>query len=88
MGGFGEIVELTVPWAKPSKKARSFWNANCARIVKRAKQCLQEYYNNSNEYTKEALRLAEREKVSTLNRAKTLDFRQGVHKASKTPAGV
>ena len=88
MGGFGEIVELTVLWAKPSKKARSFQNTNCVRIVKRAKQCLQEYYNNSNEYTKEALRLAEREKVSTLNRAKTLDFRQGVYKASKTPAGV
>ena len=88
MGGFNEIVELTVPWAKPSKKARSFWNADCARVVKKAKQCLRDYHSDNNEYTKEALRLAEREKNSIIDKAKTLDFRQGVHKASKTPAGV
>ena len=67
MEGFDEIIELTVPWAKPSKKAQSFWNADCARVVKRAKQCLREYHNNSNEYTKEALRLAERKKNSIID---------------------
>jgi exonuclease III len=86
--GFQEIIEETVPWAKLSEHSRPFWNDKCTKVTRTAKACLREYHHCRTDKAREDLRLAERDKVATIQRASTLAFREGVHKASMSSAGV
>lgn len=86
--GFDEIVELTIPWAAPGRDPKSFWNADCTRVTRSAKQKLKTYIYNGTQEAKEELRKAERTKVQTLRKARTLAFREGVHKASIQGGGI
>ena len=88
MEGLQKIVESCVPWAKPSDKARSFWNPECKRVVEEAKARLKDYHRCRNTDNETALRIAEREKVATIRRVKALHFREAVHEASESPRGV
>lgn len=81
-------MEIEVPWAKPSRKAKSFWNSACSRVTSEAKRRLREAEKNPCEETNEARRRAGREKVSVLNRAKALDFRNSIDRLSTNPKGL
>ncbi len=88
LDGFQAIVQECIPWAKPSSKARSFWNSACRDTTQRAKRELKAYYRCRNTETRETLREAERAKVATIRREKTLCFRAAVYQASEDPRGV
>lgn len=55
-GGIQRIVESNVPWAKPSSKAKSFWNPACTRATTEAKKRRREYERNPNAETREIRR--------------------------------
>lgn len=88
IGGFKEIIDLTVPWAKPHPKAKSFWNPECTRATTVAKARRKTYRHSRCPQTEEDLRMAELEKVSILKKTKRLQFREGVHEVSLRPTGV
>ncbi len=88
LDGFQAIVQECIPWAKPSSKARSFWNSACRDTMQRAKRELKAYYRCRNTETRETLREAERAKVATIRREKTLCFRGAIHQALEDPRGV
>jgi len=56
--------------------------------VKEAKTSLKRYHRCRNDANEESLRLAEREKATVIQRAKTFAFREGVHKASMSSKEV
>ena len=83
-----EIADNTIPDTAPFAGSKSYWNAACERTTKAAKKALREYRYNRDDETEERLRVAEREKVTTLRRTRTLQYREGVHAASLKKAGV
>ncbi len=86
--GLQRIVEKCIPWAKPGKRAHSFWNPACTRVTETAKERLKDYHRNRTDRTRESLRLAEREKVAVIRREKTLHFRKAVDRISSDPKGL
>ena len=86
--GIQRIVESSVPYARPSSKAKSFWNPDCTRVTIEAKRRLREFERTRNAGTDEARRLAEREKTSVLNRAKTLHFRESIDRLATDSRGL
>ena len=83
-----EIVEDTIPYKEPFAGAKPYWNGACTRATKESRLALKAYRHNRNTQTEEALRQAERKKVTTLRKTRTIAFREGVHKASLSPGGV
>jgi hypothetical protein len=83
-----EIVEDTIPYKEPFTGAKPYWNGACTRATKESRLALKAYRYNRNTQTEEALRQAERKKVTTLRKTRTIAFREGVHKASLSPEGV
>ena len=81
-------MEDHVPWAKPGKKAESFWNPDCTRVTEAAKRSRKRYERTRNANDREDLRVAEREKVATLRRERTLHFREAIDRLSANPKGL
>ena len=86
--GLQEIIEECIPWADPRGISKSYWNADCSRATKTAKLSLKAHHRIRDEQSAEELRLAERIKVKTIRKARTLHWRERVHKASLRKEGV
>lgn len=86
--GLNEVVELTVPWAKPPQRVKSFWNEDCNRAVSAAKGRTRHYQNSRSERSATNMRRAIQERDKILSKAKALHFRNGVHKAAQSPKGI
>ena len=86
--GLQRIVEDHVPWAKPGKKAESFWNPDYIRVIEAAKRSRKRYERTRNANDREDLRVAKREKVATLRRERTLHFREAINRLSANPKGL
>ena len=57
-------------------------------VAEASRAALKAYRYSRDVHTETALRQAEREKVTTLRKVRTIAFREGVHKASLKPGGV
>ena len=77
-----KVVEQTVSWRKPSPKARSFWNSDCAKFTKTAKRLRCKYESSRSTNTWEDYQQAQLIKAKAIQRAKTLYFRECVHEAA------
>ncbi len=44
--GMVRIIEAAVPWAKPAKRIKSFWDQDCSRVVTAARSLAGSYNNN------------------------------------------
>ena len=88
MAGLEAVVDKTVPWAKPSDKARSFWNQECAEATRVTKQLAVEYQENRSDHREEKWREAIKARNKAISKAKTLDFRRGVHEAGESQKGI
>jgi len=86
--GFQEIIDLTIPWAQPHQDAKSYWNSDCVKATKAAKICLRSHLRSRCVRSEGDLKDANHERVKIIRKAKTLSFRESVHKASLKPAGV
>ena len=81
-------MEDHVPWAKPGKKAESFWNPDCIRVTEAAKRSRKRYKRTRNANNREDFRVAEREKVATFRRERTLYFREAIDRLSANLKGL
>jgi len=88
IGGFQEIIEVTVPWARPHQGTKSYWNAHCARVTLQARKCMKEHERSRCTRTREALKAANLQQVRVIRKAKTFSWRESVHKASIKSTGV
>ena len=86
--GLEELVKETVPWAKPSKFAKTFWNIDCRRATDKVTRLRTEYKRGRNPRTEAALQEAQRAKGKTIKKARTLDFRRAVHEAAESSKGI
>ena len=86
--GLAEVVEETVPWAKPAKRAKSFWNADCKEATKEAAQKTRHYQNDRSHTTERERSMAIKKRNKIIAKAKSLYFRNGVHKAAESTKGI
>ena len=83
-----EVINATVPWARPSKYAKPFWNDECSVITKETRR-LRRAWTNSRDlsdwitYTKSNHR-----KQKIIQKAKRLSFRKEIEKATESPMGL
>ena len=80
--GCWRIVEDHVPWAKPRKKAESFWNPDYIRVIEAAKRSRKRYERTRNANDRKNLTVAKRKKVATLRKERTLYFREAIDRLS------
>ena len=81
-------IEKTVPWSRPSPRARSFWNGRCDAVTKEARRQRRAWQESRSLEDWEALKSAYARKKKVIQKAKTLDFRRGIHEASQSPEGI
>lgn len=62
MAGLHALVQDTVPWAKPSKQAKSFWNAECKEATRIAREAETNYERNRTRSTWETVQSTKRQK--------------------------
>ena len=79
------VIETSLPWARPSKYAKPFWNNKCSVITKETRR-LRLVWSNSRDisdwitYTKSNHR-----KQKIIEKAKRLSFRKEIEKATESP---
>ena len=82
------VINAAVPWARPSKYAKPFWNDDCSVITKETRR-LRRVWTNSRDlsdwitYTKSNHR---NQKV--IQKAKRLSFRKEIEKATESSMGL
>lgn len=86
--GLAEVVEETVPWAKPAKRAKLFWNADCKEVTKEAVQKTRRYQTDRSSATERERSIAIKKRNKTITKAKSLYFRNGVYKAAESARGI
>lgn len=74
--------------AKPSDRARSFWDHDCSEATQKAKRLATEYQHSRGNRREEEWRTALKHRNKVISRAKTLDFRRGVHEAGESQKGI
>ena len=83
-----EVIETSVPWARPSKYAKPFWNNECSVITKETRR-LRRIWSNFRDisdwitYPKSNYR---NQKI--IQKAKRLSFRKEIEKATESPTGL
>ena len=83
-----EVINAAVPWARPSKYAKPFWNDDCSVITKETRR-LRRVWTNSRDlsdwltYTKSNHR-----KQKVIQKAKRLSFRKEIEKATESSMGL
>jgi exonuclease III len=85
--GLQEIVQHTVPWARPGK-GKSYWNQACTYITQEVKRLAKQYRGDRRQETEQVWRQAIQIRNKTLQKARTLDFRTQVDKAAKSERGI
>ena len=82
------MIETSVPWARPSKYAKPFWNDECS-VIKKETRRLRRVWSNFRDisdwriYTKSNHR-----EQKIIQKAKRLSFRKEIEKATKSPTGL
>ena len=79
---YQEAIDKSVPWARPSEYARSWWSDECAEAIKRAGRSRREAPDT------EEYRELVKEKKRVVRTAKTIHNRRMVHEASITNNGI
>lgn len=82
------MIEETVPWAKPAKRTKSFWNTDCKEATKEAVRKTRRYQTNRSFTTERERSAAIKKRNKTIARAKSLYFRNGVHEAAESARGI
>jgi len=83
-----EIADNTIPDIRPFEGSKSYWTADCTRVTKASREALRDYRLCRTAATEGRLQEVDRDKVSTLRKTRTLNYREAVHAASLKKAGV
>ena len=86
--GMVEIRDLTVPWAKPPGKGKSYWTPECTKAVRRAKDAIAKTKGSRGTASEQQRTTAIRDRNRVITKAKALAFRRAVHEAGESPKGV
>ena len=73
------MIEATVPIAKPSKRAKTYWNEEYTRVTAKAKSLVKQATKCRNQDTVNQLKAAQEEKEATLKKAKRMYFRLSIY---------
>jgi hypothetical protein len=79
-----DLVELTVPWAKPSSKANPWWTQEIQELVKEERQWRKRWQNTSDERAYAMRRRAGNKKKKLISWEKRRAFREDIHQAAES----
>ncbi|KAI1003707.1 hypothetical protein K3495_g4497 [Podosphaera aphanis] len=83
-----KTVEGTIPKAKPSRFAKSYWNAQCSEAVKDTRKARRKWKKLSTEESWIEYQKTTSKKKAQIKRAKTIGWRAAVSEASHDPTKI
>ena len=83
-----ELIELTVPWAKPSRRATPWWTQEIQALVTQERQLRRQYLHTGDEQVAHQRITVGVQKRKQIAWEKRKAFRKDVHDAANSPEGV
>ena len=85
MNGYRKVIDVSVPWAKPCQRAQSYWTPACNEATRTTRRLRRVYTASQASEDWTAYLKSNDKKQKIIQKAKKLDFRKVVARATNDP---